>query len=104
MRSREYYVYILSSPSRALYTGVTNDLVKRLWQHRNGRGSTFAARYNVSLLVYFETTTDIYSAITREKQLKGWRREKKIRLIEQQNPDWHDLAIDWGINSSRPKP
>ena len=95
--SRNYYVYILSSPSRVLYVGVTNDLAKRLWQHRNGQGSTFAARYNISLLVYFETTTDVYSAITREKQLKAWRREKKLRLIERQNPDWRDLAIDWGL-------
>jgi putative endonuclease len=101
---REYHVYILSSLNRALYIGVTNDLIKRLWQHRNGQGSIFASRYSISRLVYFETTTDIYSAITREKQLKAWRREKKLRLIEKQNPDWRDLAIDWlgAMPASRP--
>jgi putative endonuclease len=83
-----------------LYVGVTNDLAKRLWQHRNAQGSTFAARYHISLLVYFDTTTDVHSAITREKQLKAWRREKKLRLIERQNPDWHDLAIDWGLDTA----
>ncbi len=97
-RSHQYYVYILSSPSRTLYIGVTNHLVKRLWQHRNSQGSTFAARYSVSQLVYFETTTDVHSAIAREKQLKAWRREKKLRLIRERNPDFRDLAIDWGLD------
>ena len=98
---RQYYVYILSSRSRALYIGVTNYLVTRLRQHRNTQGSMFAARYHISLLVYFEITDDVYSAITGEKQLKAWRREQKIRLIEKQNSDWRDLAIDWGLEPAR---
>jgi len=78
--SRTYYVYILASKSRRLYIGVTNDLPRRMWEHKIDR------------LVYFEDTTDVRSAIEREKQLKGWRREKKISLIETINAAWEDLS------------
>ena len=103
---REYYVYILASASKRLYVGATNNLVRRLWQHRSGCGSEFAARYRIVALVHYETTGNPYSAISREKQIKGWRREKKIALIESRNPDWRDLAKDWHVEpaqASRPR-
>jgi putative endonuclease len=87
-----YYVYILSSISRILYIGVTNDLERRLYQHRSGTGSKFASKYNVAQLVYFEDFSSITDAIAREKQLKGWVRRKKVALIEAANPEWEDLA------------
>ncbi len=90
--SKTYYVYILASRSRTLYTGVTNDLERRIMQHRQGLASTFTAQYKISRLVHFEVLTDIHVAIDREKQIKAWRREKKIRLIENKNPTWTDLA------------
>lgn len=74
-----------------IYTGVTNDLIRRVSQHRDGTGSEFAKRYNVNRLVYYETTDDVYAAITREKQIKAGSRAKKLALIESQNPEWKDL-------------
>src|SRR5881227_1642577 len=91
---RQYYVYILANRSRRLYIGVTNNLLRRLFHHRNG-DSAFTARYRVTRLVYFETTRDVMSAISREKELKGWLRVKKIALITGANPTWDDLASDW---------
>ena len=88
----EYYVYIMTSRSAVLYVGVTNDLRRRVAQHRTGEGSKFAAKYKVNRLVHVEATNDIRSAIAREKQLKGWRRAKKLALIDETNPDWRDLA------------
>jgi putative endonuclease len=90
-----YYVYILASRSRTLYTGVTNDLERRLYQHRNGDGSEFTSKYHTVRLVYFEFTSNVTSAIAREKQIKGWRREKKLALISAANPAWRDLSADW---------
>jgi putative endonuclease len=87
-----FFVYILASRYRTLYVGITNDLVARLAEHRSGEGSQFTARYKVTSLVYFEEWYDATQAITREKQLKGWRREKKIELIEEANPAWSDLT------------
>jgi len=85
-------VYILASKyNGTLYIGVTSDLVKRAWQHRNGVTHGFTKRYGVHRLVYYETAPDMASAITREKQLKKWRRAWKIKLIEQSNPAWDDL-------------
>ena len=95
MRQRLYYVYILASDSRRTYIGVTNDLRRRVWQHRNKRVVGFTADYNITSLVHFETTPDVRSAISREKELKGWRREKKVALIERENLGWRDLAADW---------
>ena len=89
------YVYIAASKSRTLYVGVTNDLRRRMWEHREKKGSAFAAKYNVTRLVYSEEFADIRDAIAREKQLKRWRREKKVWLIERENPDWKDLAEGW---------
>ena len=91
---RQYYVYILASTSRRLYVGVTNDLRLRVWRHRQEEHG-FTARYHIHKLVYYETTTDVVAAITREKQIKGLLRAKKIALIESENGGWLDLARDW---------
>jgi putative endonuclease len=90
-------VYIMSNKHRTvLYTGVTSDLGKRILQHKAGvHPSGFTRKYNVDQLVYYELSRDIRSAIAREKQIKGWRREKKVQLIESTNPEWTDLAAKW---------
>jgi putative endonuclease len=89
----QYYVYILSNSHRnVIYTGVTNDLIRRVYEHKNHLDkSSFTARYNVENLVYFEVTSDVEAAIQREKQIKGWNRNRKNKLIESKNPDWIDL-------------
>jgi putative endonuclease len=91
--SRTYYVYILASKSRRLYIGLTSNLEQRMWQHKNKVVEGFTKQYNIDRLVYFEDTTDVKSAIERENQLKGWRREKKITLIETINAAWEDLSV-----------
>ncbi len=94
-REAMFYVYILASRRvGTLYIGVTNDLHRRVEEHRSGRGSAFTARYGVGRLVYFETYERIVEAIAREKQLKGWNRAWKVRLIEGSNPDWRDVEAD----------
>jgi putative endonuclease len=92
---KTYFVYILSSLSRRLYIGITSDLRRRLWQHRTGSIPGFTSRYRINRLVHFEETSDAHAAIAREKQLKGWSREKKVGLIESGNAGWLDLAGDW---------
>ena len=92
--SRQYYVYILASISKVLYVGVTNDLTRRIWEHKEKLAPGFTSKYNVDLLVYYEVTQDVLSAIAREKQIKGYRREKKVALIEGMNPGWKDLYRD----------
>jgi putative endonuclease len=87
-----YSIYIVASRSRSLYTGVTDDLERRMIEHRQGLVPGFTTRYRVFRLVHFESFGHIQDAIAREKEIKGWRREKKIRLIEQHNPTWEDLA------------
>ena len=89
---RQYYVYLLASPSRVLYVGVTNNLERRLAEHRSEDHRGFTRHYGVSKLVYFETTTNVMAALTREKQLKKWPRWRKVRLIEKGNPGWRDLS------------
>ena len=91
---REYYVYILSSLNRTLYVGVTNNLERRLYEHKHKLIQGFTARYNVNRLVYMEKTSDVNVALNREKEIKAWRREKKIALIESLNPEWNDL-MEW---------
>lgn len=88
-----YYVYILASKTNVtIYTGVTKDLVRRVYEHRNTADpNSFTAKYAVHKLVYFEQTSDIYAALSREKQIKGWRRAKKNALVESKNPNWEDL-------------
>ena len=88
---RTYYVYILASRSRSLYIGVTNNLGRRLLSHRDGKVAT-TAKYRIVRLVYVEMTEDIRAAIAREKQLKGWLRERKLALIAATNPGWDDIA------------
>jgi putative endonuclease len=92
---KAYWVYILSNKSKMLYTGVTNNLMYRVYQHRKKLISGFTKRYNVTTLVYFETTHDIRAAIRREKQIKGWLRTKKVALIKSANPKWEDLSAEW---------
>ena len=90
--SRTYCVYILASRSRILYTGVTNYVQRRMAEHREGLVPGFTTRYRIFRLVHFEVFGDIRYAIAREKEIKGWRREKKIWLIERHNPMWQDLS------------
>ncbi len=92
---KQYNVYIMSSANRVLYIGVTNNLERRVFEHKNKQVEGFTAKYNVSNLVYFEQTTDVRAAIEREKQLKGWVRAKKIALIQELNPHWNDLSLAW---------
>lgn len=87
-----YHVYILANHRKTLYTGVTSNLDSRLAQHIRGNGSSFTARYKTTRLVYAEQTTSVMDALERERQIKRWRREKKIALIESINPHWIDLA------------
>ena len=93
MYDYNYYVYILSNAQKnVIYTGVTNNLVRRVYEHKNHLDkSSFTARYNVTRLVYYEHTNDANSAIEREKQIKGWNRKRKDKLIEGMNPNWEDL-------------
>ena len=94
MRARQFFVYIAASRSGVLYVGVTNDLGRRMAQHRTGIGGQFTRWYRVRRLVYFEMFLDPRTAITREKQLKGWSRARKIGLIVRQNAEWRDLGVD----------
>ena len=91
-----YFVYILSNwDDSVLYIGVTSNLPRRLYEHCNGLADGFTKKYNVHKLVYYEHTNDIYSAISREKQLKKWVRAKKNALISKMNPQWIDLSTEW---------
>jgi len=94
-RSKTYYVYILTNQTGSLYTGMTNDLHRRLWQHRNADGSAFTSRYKVGKLLWFEETDDVSAALNREKQIKNWRRQWKIELVDSANRAWTDLAAGW---------
>ena len=89
----QYYVYILTNTHNSvLYTGVTNDLVRRVYEHKNHLVKDgFTSRYNVEKLVYYEVTSNVDAALEREKQIKGWNRKRKNKLVESRNPDWHDL-------------
>ena len=91
-----YYVYILTNKSdHVMYIGVTNNLERRVYEHKQELIEGFTKRYHVNKLVYFETTTDVRSAIEHEKQLKGWLRSRKNALVERMNPEWRDLSEDW---------
>ncbi|HEY3294266.1 MAG TPA: GIY-YIG nuclease family protein [bacterium] len=92
---RHYYVYMTASLTRVIYIGVTGNLDRRIVQHKEKVHEGFTSRYNVNRLVYWESFTDIHRAIAREKELKGWRREKKVALIEARNPAWKDLSAQW---------
>jgi putative endonuclease len=92
---KQYYVYIMSSKSRTLYTGITDDLVRRVYEHKNKLIDGFTKKYNIIGLVYYEVTSDVQAAIQREKQIKGWIRKRKIALIETANAEWKDLSNGW---------
>jgi putative endonuclease len=94
--SHNYYVYLLTNwNNKVIYVGMTNDLQRRIYEHKNKSVRGFTSRYNVNKLVYFEHMTDVLQAIAREKEIKKWRREKKNRLVESMNPEWKDLSAEW---------
>ncbi len=94
------YCYLMASHARTLYIGVTAVLEQRVWQYKNNQsGSAFAAKYKIDRLVWYETFPTMEAAIACEKKIKGWRREKKIALIEKHNPGWEDLAAGWREHS-----
>ena len=94
---KQYYVYIMTNKSRTLYVGMTNDLRRRVYQHKQKLVEGFTQKYNITLLVYYEVTNDVHAALAREKQIKAWRRSKKLALIESVNPQWKDLSTEWGL-------
>ncbi len=96
VNEHRYYVYIMASRTHVFYVGVTNNIVRRVRQHKERAYEGFTARYNIDRLVWYEVWPYVRTAIAREKQIKPWRREKKIRLIESLNPTWQDLSEDWG--------
>ena len=92
---RRYCVYILSSTARVIYTGSTSNLLRRMYQHKHGLIPGFTSRYAVTRLVYYECTRNAAAAVAREREIKSWTREKRLRLIESANGGWLDLAADW---------
>ena len=104
-KPKQFFVYIMTYNPRwaVLYTGITGDLRHRVWQHRNKLTPGFTSRYNLTHLVHYELFYYPDAAIAREKEIKGWRRSKKMKLIESMNPKWEDLARDWG-NEYKPEP
>lgn len=97
-KEHRYFVYLLTNwNNKVMYVGMTNDLIRRLCEHKNKTVKGFTERYNVHKLVYFEETTDVNAAITREKEIKKWRREKKNALVLQANPEWRDLADELAL-------
>ena len=100
---KNYFVYILASRSRVLYTGVTNNVIRRVMEHRQGRGGGFTSKYRIHRLVHVETFAEINAAIRREKEIKSWRREKRSALIEAHNPTRVDLIGEWAPPYPREK-
>ncbi len=96
MRDKTYYVYLLTNRNdKVMYVGVTNDLVRRLYEHKSKLVKGFTEKYKLNKLVYFDQTSDVVAAIGREKEIKKWRREKKNALVNKSNPDWRNLSADW---------
>jgi putative endonuclease len=89
-------VYIIASKTRVIYVGMTGFLMQRILQHKRGEGGKFSTKYHANRLVYYEVFQHVETAIRRETEIKKWRREKKIELIEKKNPTWEDLAANWG--------
>lgn len=102
MRDRCFYTYIVASRSRVLYLGVTGDMERRVIQHKMGAPRGFTARYKCDRLVWFERHTLPSAAIAREKELKHWRKARKIELIERDNPSWADLSANWSLSPAAP--
>ena len=92
---KQYYVYVMTNRSKTLYIGVTNNLQRRMYEHKHHLMTGFTSKYDLTRLVYFEETSDVNIAIAREKQIKGWLRAKKVALIESINPEWRDLSEEW---------
>ena len=92
---KSYFVYIMTNRSKTLYTGVTNNLERRVYEHKNKLVAGFTSKYNITKLVYYEETSNVHAALAREKQIKGWRRAKKSALIEAENPEWKDISLEW---------
>jgi putative endonuclease len=92
---KKYYVYIMNSPSGTLYTGMTSNLKRRVYEHKQKLREGFTKKYNVTRLAYYEETGDVQTALAREKEIKKWRRSKKIALIKSVNPKWQDLSAGW---------
>ena len=97
LNSKTYAVYILTNTHRTLYVGVTSALERRVLEHRSGNGSKFTRLHNLHSLVWFETTNDVWAALEREKQIKSWKRDRKLALIESQNSSWGDLSPEIGL-------
>jgi putative endonuclease len=93
--TKEYYVYIMTNKSRTLYVGVTNDLMRRVQEHKDKLVPGFTRKYNIGFLAYYESTSNVYAALEREKEIKGWLGSKKLALIESMNPEWKDLSEAW---------
>ena len=94
-RASCYYVYMLASKSGVLYVGSTSNLTRRVYQHLQGAIPGFTSSYRINRLVWWQATPNARAAVAREREIKSWRRERKVRLIEATNPGWHDLAVDW---------
>ena len=92
---KHYYVYIMTNRSETLYIGVTNNLQRRIYEHKHYLVAGFTSKYLITRFVYFEETSDVNAALAREKYIKGWLRAKKVALIESINPDWRDLSEEW---------
>jgi putative endonuclease len=92
---KNYYVYLLTNRSGTLYTGLTSDLERRVYEHKHKLVDGFTKKYNIDMLVYYEETDDVEAALWREKQIKAWRRSKRVALIESMNPQWRDLSEGW---------
>ena len=93
--NKEYYVYLVTNHNnKVMYVGMTNNLARRIYEHKNKLVDGFTKKYNISKLVYFEHTNDVLSAIAREKEIKKWRRDKKNKLVGATNPEWKDLSVD----------
>ena len=102
MKEYNFYVYILTNwDNKVMYIGMTNDLKRRLDEHKAKRVKGFTAKYNVNKLVYYEHGTDVHAALAREKEIKKWRREKKNNLVMSMNPDWKDLSLEWEMDEPR---
>ena len=96
MKHYNFHVYILTNwNNKVMYIGMTNNLERRLHEHKSKLVDGFTRKYNVNKLVYFEHTTDVHAALAREKEIKKWRREKKDKLVVSMNPDWRDLSLEW---------
>lgn len=96
----EYYVYIMTNRSCTLYVGVTNNLERRVYEHKHKLVAGFTSKYNIDRLLYFETTPDVRATIAREKQIKGWRRANRVALFTAVDPNWEDLARGWFPNEA----